>query len=150
MMSEFYKNIMIATDGSENTCRAVTYGIEIAKLSGATVHAIYVVDTSSFSSVPMDAGWEAMYQILKKEGEKAVTKVKEIGESSGVLVEEVLCEGHPSDEIINFAKENEIDLIIMGTLGKSGIDRFLLGSVAEKVVRNSSVPVMVVRSKGKA
>lgn len=150
MMSEFYKNILIATDGSENTCRAVTYGIEIAKLSGATVHAIYVVDTSSFSSVPMDAGWEAMYQILKKEGEKAVSKVKEIGESSGVIVEEVLFEGHPSDEIINFAKENEIDLIVMGTLGKSGIDRFLLGSVAEKVVRNSSVPVMVVRSGEKA
>ncbi|MDD3042992.1 MAG: universal stress protein [Methanosarcinaceae archaeon] len=146
MMSEFYKNIMIATDGSENTSRAVNYGIEIAKLSGATVHAFYVVDTSSFSSVPMDAGWEAMYQILKKEGEKAVSEVKEIGDLAGVKVEVMLNEGHPSDEIINFAKENEIDLIIMGTLGKSGIDRFLLGSVAEKVVRNSSVPVMVVRS----
>lgn len=150
MVSEFYKNIMIATDGSENTSRAVTYGIEVAKLSGATVHALYVVDTSSFSSVPMDAGWEAMYQILKKEGEKAVSKVKEIGDSFGVRVEEMLSEGHPSNEIINFANENEIDLIVMGTLGKSGIDRFLLGSVAEKVVRNSSVPVMVVRSGEKS
>lgn len=150
MTSEFYKNIMIATDGSENSNRAVTYGIEIAKLSGATVHALYVVDTSSFSSIPMDAGWEAMYQILKKEGEKAVASIKEQGKNSGVRVEEELGEGHPSDEIINFAKENGIDLIIMGTLGKTGINRFLIGSVAEKVVRNSSVPVMVVRSGEKA
>ncbi|MDD2438683.1 MAG: universal stress protein [Methanosarcinaceae archaeon] len=149
MMSEFYKNIMIATDGSANTCRAISFGIEMAKLSGARVHALYVVDTSSFSSVPMDAGWEAMYQILQKEGEKVVAEVKESGESVGVKVETVLGEGHPSDEILNIAKERNIDLIIMGTLGKTGIDRFLLGSVAEKVVRNSSVPVMVVRSEEK-
>ena len=78
MTSEFYRNIVIATDGSENSKRAISYGIEIAKLSGATVHALYVVDTSSFSSIPMDAGWEAMYEILRKEGEKAVSEVKEV------------------------------------------------------------------------
>ena len=70
MVSEFYRNIVIATDGSENNQRAVSYGIEIAKLSGATVHALYVVDTTSFSSIPMDAGWEAMYEALRREGEK--------------------------------------------------------------------------------
>ncbi|MCQ1534320.1 universal stress protein [Methanosarcina sp. KYL-1] len=149
MTGEFYRNIIIATDGSENTNRAISYGIEIAKLSGATVHALYVLDTSSFSSIPMDAGWEAMYELLRKEGEKAVSNVKEIGEASGVEVKEVLGEGHPSNEIISFAEENNADLIVMGTLGKSGIDRFLLGSVAEKVVRNSKIPVMVVRSEEK-
>ncbi len=146
MTSEFYRSIVIATDGSENSERAISYGIEIAKMSGATVHAIYVVDTSSFSSIPMDAGWEAMYEILKKEGEKAVSDVKENGEAAGVEVKEILGEGHPSNEIIDFAENNNADLIVMGTHGKSGIDRFLLGSVAEKVVRNSKIPVMVVRS----
>jgi nucleotide-binding universal stress UspA family protein len=145
MTNEFYRNMVIATDGSENTQRAISYGIEIAKLSGATVHALYVVDTSSFSSIPMDAGWEEMYEILRKEGEKAVFEVKESGEAAGVEVREVLWEGHPSTEIINFAENNDIDLIVMGTLGKTGLDRFLLGSVAEKVVRNSKVPVLVVR-----
>ncbi len=147
MTNEFYRNIVIATDGSENSQRAISYGIEIAKLSGATVHALYVVDTSSFSSIPMDAGWEEMYEILRKEGEKAIFEVKERGEVAGVKVREVLSEGHPSTEIINFAEKNDIDLIVMGTLGKTGLDRFLLGSVAEKVVRNSKVPVLVVRSE---
>jgi nucleotide-binding universal stress UspA family protein len=147
MANEFYRNIVIATDGSENTQRAISYGIEIAKLSGATVHALYVVDTSSFSSIPMDAGWEEMYEIMRKEGEKAVFDVKERGEAAGVEVREVLWEGHPSTEIINFAENNDIDLIVLGTLGKTGLDRFLLGSVAEKVVRNSKVPVLVVRSE---
>ncbi len=146
MTSEFYRNIVIATDGSENSDRAVSYGIEIAKMSGATLHALYVVDTSSFSSIPMDAGWEAMYEILKKEGKKAVSYVKEAGEAAGVEVKEILEEGHPSNEIIDFAENNSVDLIVMGTHGKSGIDRFLLGSVAEKVVRNSKIPVMVVRN----
>jgi nucleotide-binding universal stress UspA family protein len=150
MTSEFYRNIVIATDGSENSQRAISYGIEIAKLSGATVHALYVLDTSSFSSIPMDAGWEAMYEILKTEGGKAVSEVKERGEASGIEVREVLLEGHPSSEIIEFAENNNADLIVMGTLGKTGLDRFLMGSVAEKVVRGSKVPVMVVRGESTA
>ncbi|MDW5549383.1 universal stress protein [Methanosarcina sp.] len=147
MMSEFYRNIVIATDGSENSLRAISYGIEIAKLSGATVHALYVTDITSFSSMPMDAGLEAIYDTLREEGEKAISVVKEHGDASGVEVREVRLEGHPSNEIINFAENNDIDLIVVGTLGKSGLDRFLLGSVAEKVVRGSKVPVLVVRSE---
>jgi nucleotide-binding universal stress UspA family protein len=148
MTSEFYRNIVIATDGSENTQRAISYGIEIAKLSGATVHALYVVDTSAFSSIPMssDGGWEAMFEILKKEGERAVSAVKYQGEAAGVDVREVVWEGNPSNVILEFAENNNVDLVVMGTLGKTGLDRFLLGSVAEKVVRGSTVPVMVVRS----
>ncbi|HHV25085.1 MAG: universal stress protein [Methanosarcina sp.] len=147
MINEFYRNIVIATDGSENSQRAISHGIEIAKLSGATVHALYVVDTTSFSSIPMDEGWEAMYEILRGEGEKAISEVKELGEVSGVEVREVLLEGHPSNEIIDFAEKNNADLIVVGTLGKTGLDRFLMGSVAEKVVRGSKVPVLVVRSE---
>jgi nucleotide-binding universal stress UspA family protein len=146
MTSEFYRNIVIATDGSENTQKAISYGIEIAKLSGATVHALYVVDTSSFSSIPMDAGWESMYEILKKEGAKAVSEVKKQGGAAGVDVREVLEEGHPSNSILEFAENNNVDLIVMGTLGKTGLDRFLMGSIAEKVVRGSKIPVMVVHS----
>jgi len=148
MTSEFYRNIVIATDGSENTQRAISYGIEIAKLSGAAVHALYVVDTSAFSSIPMssDGGWEAMYEILRKEGERAVSAIKYQGEAAGVEIREVVWEGNPSNVIIEFSENNNIDLVVMGTLGKTGLDRFLLGSVAEKVVRSSKVPVMVVRS----
>lgn len=146
MTSDFCQNIVIATDGSDNTQKAISYGIKLAKLCGATVHALHVVDTSSVTQ-SWTAGKETMHEILIKDGQKATSKVKKCGEASGVEVKEVLLEGHPSNEIIDFAENNDIDLIVMGTLGKTGLDRFLMGSVAEKVVRNSKVPVLVVRAE---
>jgi nucleotide-binding universal stress UspA family protein len=146
MTSDFYTNIVIATDGSENTQKAISFGIKIAKFSGATVYALFVIDTFSLSQ-SWTAGRETMYEVMKKDGLKATSKVKECGETSGVDVKEVLLEGHPSNEILDFAENNDIDLIVMGTLGKTGLDRFLIGSVAEKVVRNSKVPVLVVRAE---
>ncbi|KKG15184.1 universal stress protein [Methanosarcina sp. 2.H.T.1A.6] len=146
MTSDLYRNIVIATDGSANTRRAISYGIEIAKLSGATVHALHVVNTSSTISENWTAGKETIYKIMRCDGEKVVSKIKQIGEDSGVEVREVLLDGCPSDEIIYFAENNNVDLIVMGTLGKTGLEKFLMGSVAEKVVRGSKVPVMVIRT----
>lgn len=146
MTSDFCRSIVIATDGSENTQKAISYGIKLAKLSGATVHALHVVDTSSVTQ-SWTVGREIMNEVLKEDGLKAISKVKKYGETLDIEVNEVLLEGHPSSEIIKFAENNGIDLIVMGTLGKTGIDRFLMGSVAEKVVRQSKVPVLVVRSK---
>ncbi|MDD3246830.1 MAG: universal stress protein [Methanosarcina sp.] len=146
MTSDLYRNIVIATDGSENTRRAISYGIEMAKLSGATVHALHVVNTQSTISESWTAGKEEIYKIMRCDGEKVVSKLKQLGEDSGVEIREVLLDGCPSDEIIHFAENNNVDLIVMGTLGKTGLEKFLMGSVAEKVVRGSKVPVMVVRT----
>jgi nucleotide-binding universal stress UspA family protein len=148
MKKEFLQNIVIATDGSKNSQKAISHGIEIAKLSGAIVHALYVVNTSSTISENWTAGKETIYNIMKDDGQKAVSKVKKIGIDSGVEVREVILEGYPSSEIIYFAENNNIDLIVMGTLGATGLERFLMGSVAEKVVRSSRVPVLVVKSSG--
>ncbi|MDD2339338.1 MAG: universal stress protein [Methanosarcina sp.] len=147
MSNDLYRNIVIATDGSENSQRAISCGIEIAKLSGATVHALYVVDTPSIISETWTAGKELVHELIISEGKKVLSRVKKITEDSGVEVKEVLLEGHPSEEIINFAENNNMDLIVMGTLGKTGIEKFLMGSVAENVVRNSKIPVMVVRNE---
>ncbi|MCX9080727.1 MAG: universal stress protein [Candidatus Methanoperedens sp.] len=147
MASKFYEKILIATDGSEYTKNAVDYGIDIAKNTGAKLFAIYVVDTAAFASIPMDAAWESMYELLKQEGDLAIKFVAERAEAEGMEVEGNLIEGHPADEIIRYSEKNSISVIVMGTLGKSGLDRFLLGSVAEKVVRNSKIPVLVVRGK---
>lgn len=139
------KNIFIATDGSQHNKRAIEYGIELAKKTGGKIIVGYVLDTAAFSSIPMDAGWEMMYEVMKKEADEAVDYVNQLTETEGIEIEKVILEGHPSHEIIEYAQENKMDIIIMGTLGKSGLDRFLLGSVAEKVIRNSIVPVLVVR-----
>lgn len=143
-MAELFKKILIATDGSKRTQGAVETGLQIAQQHKSKVHAVYVVDTVTFTSIPMDVTWENMYQLLKDEGEEAVNRVKEA--SQGVDVETHVLEGNPAVEITKFAKDNGIDLIVVGTLGKSGIDRILLGSVAEKVVRIAPCPVLVIKS----
>ncbi|MGP8320603.1 MAG: universal stress protein [Methanosarcinaceae archaeon] len=145
MSSELYRKILIATDGSEPNKKAISYGIELAKLSGAKAYVVYVVDTATFASIPMDSGWEVMYELLQKEGKEAMQHIIDDAKVSGVEIESSLLEGHPSQEIIEFSQDNDIDIIVLGTLGKSGLDRFLLGSVAEKVTRNSRIPVLVVR-----
>ncbi|HEY3360249.1 MAG TPA: universal stress protein [Methanosarcina sp.] len=149
-----FKKIMIATDGSVCSRMAANNGIELARLSGGKVYAVYVVSMEYFSSMAVDFDWERIHEALEKEGIEAVNYVKETGELEGVIVEPVLLEGNPPDELIRYAEENEMDIIIMGTLGRTGIKRLLLGSVTGNVVRHSKVPVMVVREneslKGKA
>lgn len=147
MASKLFTKILIATDGSEYTKNAVDYGIDLAKNTGAKIHAVYVVDTAAFASIPMDAAWESMYGLLRQEGDEATKYVADKAEVLGLEVDRNTIEGHPADEIIKYAEKNSMSIIVLGTLGKSGLDRFLLGSVAEKVVRNSKIPVLVVRGK---
>ncbi|MDP3103859.1 MAG: universal stress protein [Candidatus Methanoperedens sp.] len=147
MASKLYKKILIATDGSEYTKNSIDYGIELAKNTQAALHVLYVIDTAAFASIPMDAAWESMYELLKKEGDEATRYAAEKAEAEGLTVEKLTVEGHPAEEIIKYAEKNSVNIIVMGTLGKSGLDRFLLGSVAEKVVRASKIPVLIVRGK---
>lgn len=152
-----FKKIMIATDGSNCSRLAADKGIELARLSGGTVYAVCVVSTASlsidgdyFSSIHVNPNLELIYKELKNQGQQAVDYVKGLGEIKGVNVESILLEGNPSEELLRYAKEEKMDIIFMGTLGKTGLYRLLLGSVAEYVVRHSKVPVMVVREKSKS
>ena len=115
---------------------------------------LFSMDGDYSSSKGVNLYWEpmyeAMYEELKKQGQEAVNYVKNLGEMKGVNVESVLLEGNPSDELIRYAEEENMDIVIMGTLGKTGLDRLLMGSVAGNVVRHSKVPVMVVREKCKS
>ena len=97
-------------------------------------------------SVPIDGAWKGVFDLMHEECMKASAHVKQMGEEVGVEVESLVLEGKPAEKIVEYAEENDIDLIVMGTMGKSGLDRILLGSVAERVVRISHTPVLVVRS----
>ncbi len=149
MVSKLFRKILIATDGSEYTKKAVDHGIELAINIGAKLHAIYVIDTRAYGSIPLSASMEYTYSILRQEGDTAIKYVADRAEAAGLEAEGIIAEGHPAEEIIKYAEENSIDLIVMGTLGKSGLDRFLLGSVADKVIRNSRIPVIAVPAKEK-
>ncbi|AKB24928.1 Universal stress protein [Methanosarcina sp. MTP4] len=145
--SSTFKKIMVATDGSECSKEAVSAGIELARLSEGVVYAVYVVSTDYFSSMAVDAGWESMYEFLKKEGKETLEYVAAACKEAGVPVEPVMLEGHPAPELIDFAEDTAMDLVVMGTTGRTGLNRILLGSVAGHVVRHCKVPVMVVRRK---
>jgi nucleotide-binding universal stress UspA family protein len=141
-----YQKIMIATDGSRQVEKAIKAGIDLAKLTGARLYAVYVISSAGYS--PRDFGWEeSLRELLEAEAKKAVTFVKEIGKVSGIEIESVILEGHPADEILEFAEQEGMDFIVMGTLGRTGLERFLLGSIAERVVRHSRIPVMVVKGE---
>lgn len=143
-----YDRILVPTDGSTEGERALEYAFELARLHGASVRAIYVVNTASYGGLPMETAWEGISDALYEEGEAALERVRELAPED-VQVETEVFDGSPSRVIIEEAVPEKCDLVVMGTHGRGGIDRLLLGSVAERVVRRAAVPVLTVRVGGK-
>ncbi|MFW6000366.1 MAG: universal stress protein [Halorubrum sp.] len=140
-----YDRILVPTDGSSEGELAVCHALDLAAVHGASVRAIYVVDTARYAGMPMETTWEGVGDLLYDDGDAALETVRELAADRDVDVETAVVEGSPSRKIITHAEEAGCDLVVMGTHGRGGIDRLLLGSVAEKVVRGSSVPVLTVR-----
>jgi nucleotide-binding universal stress UspA family protein len=140
-----YQRILVPTDGSAGSARVLEHAVGLAAVHGATVHALYVINSGSFAGLPMESSWEGLDEMLRSDGEAAMEEVRAVAADAGVPVETTVAEGTPSREIVRFAEQEGCDLVVMGTHGRGGIDRLLLGSVAEKVVRASEVPVLTVR-----
>jgi len=141
------KKILIATDGSEYTREAVSTGLQFAKILGAEVTALYVIDQTSFVTFPVDSSIVSVYPQLENEGKRSVEEVRKDGEAMGVKVTPVVVEGSPTRKIVEMAAD--FDLVVMGTLGRSAIGKLFIGSVAERVTRYAPCPVLVVRSKSR-
>ncbi|MGQ4555684.1 universal stress protein [Halobellus sp. GM3] len=139
-----YDNILVPTDGSDATEGAVDHAIELAKQYDATLHALYVVDTGAYSS--LEVGSDIVVEALREEGTKAVEEVKSEAESAGIAVETAVETGIAHRAIVDYVDDEDIDLVVMGTHGRTGVGRFLLGSVTEKVVRTANAPVLTVRA----
>ncbi len=143
-----YEQILVPTDGSAASRPAIEHAVELAAIHGAAIHGIYVINTASFASIPTEGSWEGVSDMLDREGEEALEEVTEAAAARDVPVECVKIDGAPSREIVRYAEEHGCDLIVMGTHGRGGIDRLLLGSVAEKVVRSSKIPVLTMHGDG--
>lgn len=144
-----YKKVLIATDGSENGAQAINAGMEIARLSNGKAYALHVIDTSVYPSGKGDPKWfRLIEEQFKTFGLEITVTVEEAAKAAGVEVEFVTLEGHPAEKILDFAEKQNVDMIVVGSLGKTDVESFLLGSVSEKVVRNAKVPVLVVHGKG--
>lgn len=149
-----FERILIATDGSKHSEEAAKTGIEMARLYGSAVTALYVVDIGKeyaplgdLTTKVADSLIAGIRSNLQNEGNEATRKVEEMAEQAGIAVQRKITEGYPAEDIIRIAKEGDMNLIVMGGIGATGLDRFLLGSVADKVVRTSKVPVLVVRKE---
>ena len=145
-----YDRILVPTDGSTEGERAVAHALGLAEAHGAAVDSLYVVNTATYVGLPMESSWEGVDDLLWEDGREAVESVAAAGADRGVPVETHVVEGSPSRRIVRRAEDQGCDLVVMGTHGRGGIDRLLLGSVAERVVRGSAVPVLTVRVDGPA
>ena len=143
-----FQNILVPTDGSEYTTAAVKKAMELAKLSGGKVTALYVLDQTILTNMPMDTAVMNVYNTLEKEGKEAVDYVRDLGAEQGVEVTISVKEGTPVKVILD--ESANYDIIVMGTLGRTGMSKLLMGSVAERVVRASQCPVLVVRAEDSA
>jgi len=140
-----YDRILVPTDGSPEVEAAIEHALDLALAHGAEIRALYVVDTAAMGSLAVEGGWDGVHGALSEEGQSAIDRVREIADARGIEVEGTVLEGSPARRIVEHARDVDADVIVMGTHGRGGIDRLLLGSVAERVVRASTVPVLTVR-----
>jgi nucleotide-binding universal stress UspA family protein len=143
MTNGLVDRILIATDGSEKNRPALEEGVKIARAFGASVYAAYVIDVGAFSSMSADMPIGDTYRIIQAEAEQAFSRIKTF--AGDMKVETSVLEGRPAAEIVKFAVAKKIDLIVIGTQGKKGLERLLLGSVAEEVIRSAPCKVLVVK-----
>ena len=147
-MSSNFKNIkkiLIPTDGSDYSMRAAEYGISIAKMLDAQIMVVYVIDEVVLDQISKVTEREDVERELKQDGQRHINYVLGLAEKEGVKAASLLAKGRPFDQIVHLAKEQNMDLIVMGTYGLRGAERILIGSVAERVIEYSPCPVLVVK-----
>lgn len=132
-----YQNVLIPTDGSDGTRRAIEHGLTIANRFEGTVHALSIVPEGPFGTMTsgeVTAGAERAVEYVEREAERV-----------GVPVTTAIERGVPHESVLAYADDNDIDVIVMGTQGRTGLDRFLVGSVTERIVRMAEPPVVTLR-----
>lgn len=137
-----WKKIVIATDGSKHSAAATERAISFAKSYGGELRVVSVVDvpTEFYAEAP-----KAVEDLVKK-AKGYVSDVKKLAEAAGVKAETFVGEAEADEAITNLAKEQNADMVIIGSHGRTGLRRLLMGSVAEKVIGYAPCPVLVVKS----
>lgn len=139
-----YDEILVPTDGGPTSQAAIGHAVSLARQYDARLHALYVVDSTAYAT--LEAGAEAVLRALQQEGEAATEEVTRAAQDAGVSARTEILTGSPPRMITDYATDHDIDLIVMATHGRTGLDRYLLGSVTERVVRTAEVPVLTVRA----
>lgn len=140
-----FKRVVVGNDGSDNAVQAIEMAAELAKLHEAELIVAYVWHLPATAYIgapyaPLDLS-KQMDETKKGANNRALGVFEKFG-IEGRLVE---LEGNPADAIIGLAEEEQADLIVVGSRGLGAVERFVLGSTSERVVRHASCPVLVVR-----
>ena len=131
-----YQRILVATDGRDGTRRAIAHAVTIADRFDATLHAL---------SVRVEGPYDTP-EAAQRAAEEAVSSVEAEADDAGVDVHTEIRGGTPDEEILAYAEKADVDMIVVGTRGRSGLDRVIVGSIAEQVLRNADAPVVTVRT----
>ncbi len=142
-----YTDILVATDGSESSGAAVEQGVAIAEPHGATVHFLHVIDIGTeMSSSGVGTIADELTETLEQEADEALDEATARASDAGVDRERVLLEGDPHESIVEYSTEHDVDLVVMGASGRSGLKEHLLGSTTDRVVRSVYTSVLLARS----
>ena len=147
-----YQRILVPVDGSATSNEGLSEALKLARLSGGRVRLLHAVDMLSLSLSPeiSMAASPTLFEMLREGGHailgKALTAAHDAGVAAETVLRDTLSE-RVSDMIVDEAKSWRADLIVIGTHGRRGVGRLLLGSDAEQVARSASVPVLLVRGK---
>jgi len=139
-----FEDVLVPIDGSASAHAALSEAIELAKQTDAAVHLVHVVDTGLVTG-DVDGG--LVLEALEEAGEQALDIASDrVAQSAVTTVEASVVSGSPSTAICAYADERDVDAIVMGTHGRTGVERVLLGSVAEGVIRRSELPVFAIKA----
>ena len=141
-----YQKVLVAVDDSEPSMKAAEHGVQLSQQLGAKLAIVIVVDASKVNA-DTESGALVQDQVSMMKIEAGGTLDKIAKKYPDCKFERFIPEGKPSQGIVDIAKEWEADLIVMGTQGKTGLKRLLMGSTAENIIRLSDMPILVVPSK---
>ena len=138
-----YNKILVPTDGSEFAKKAQQHALFLANVTGAEIVAVSVTENNFVSGLPLDDEVHQLNQILNERSEENLKEFDKLNKDD-LKITHVIKEGSPAKSILEVAKEEDVDLIVMGSSGKSGFDRFIMGSVADKVVNSAKCAVLII------
>lgn len=142
-MDSMYEDILVATDGGERMTDAIERTIEFAEGRKATVHAVSVIDEGTFLTLDDELKGEVAAE-LETTASEAVEQVADAVEAAGLNSITEVRRGQPDEEIVVYATQRNIDLIVIGTRGSESYEKQMLGSVSKAVVSNANCPVLTV------
>ncbi len=140
------RNILVPTDFSDFSTAAIEHASSLALLYGAKMHLVHVIDTVPVFGAPnLALTAEPMAGVLEANAQEEMRKFVYWKLKNSTNLEQIILHGDPCQEVVNYSQQHEIDLIVIATHGRTGLAHMLMGSVAEKIVRLSSVPVLAVK-----